>query len=158
MSQRDFFRQKRSTNCGTLLATWAEQRNLPVHSTARVHAPASAKRAPHSELCMQTRCAGRPVRAFAFNPRPGSTSAIIYTDKNGQCRFESGLPTEILPPEFWRAHGGYKLSGARGRRGRGFRDGAPVAPAAAAPAPAPKPAATAGWWPFGKKRRKRRRR
>lgn len=117
MSQRDFFRRKRNTNCGSLLAYWAEQRNLPVRSTASVHTSADNKKAPYSEMCYATGCAGRPVRAFARNPKYGSTG-IIYTDKKGVCQFTSGNETEVLPPAFWRAAGVTHFQGAVKRRRR----------------------------------------
>jgi len=117
MSQRDFFRRKRNTNCGSLLAYWAEQRNLPVRSTASVRTSAENKKAPYSEMCLHTRCAGQPVRAFARDPKYGST-AIIYTDKKGVCQFTSGTETEVLPPAFWRAAGVAHFQGSKKRRGR----------------------------------------
>lgn len=117
MSQRDFFRRKRNTNCGSLLAYWAEQRHLPVRSTASVRTSADNKKGPYSEMCLSTGCAGRPVRAFARDPKYGQTG-VIYNDKRGMCQFTSGIDTEVLPPGFWRAAGVASFQGARRRKRR----------------------------------------
>lgn len=117
MSQRDFFRRKRSTSCGQLISFWAEQRGVPVRSAASVRVSAEDKRAPYSELCMQTRCAGKRIRAFAIGSRYG-TSAITYTDNKGACHFESGSPGEVMSPAFRRAIGGDAAAGLGGARRR----------------------------------------
>jgi hypothetical protein len=110
-----FFNRKPKSNCGALLKFWADQRGLPVRSTASVHTGADNKRGQHSELCMQTRCAGKPVRAFAYNPTSG-TAAIAYMEGNNSCQFNSGSATELLPVAFWKAAGvGGRFEGARRR-------------------------------------------
>ena len=114
MSQQNFFfTRKPKSNCGYFLRFWADQHKVPIRSTASVRASVEDKRAPHSELCMQTRCAGKPVRMFAVDKKHG-VAAIGYMDK-GSCQFTSGSMHEVLPPGFWRSAG---LSGARSGRKR----------------------------------------
>lgn len=98
-------------HCLRLLSMWAESRATTVRSTASVKA--ADKRAPYSELCMATRCAGKPIRAFAISAS-GHGAGIVYTDKSG-CHFASGLTGEVLPFDLRRGAG---LSGARRRRRR----------------------------------------
>jgi len=106
------FARKPKSGCGMLLDHWARVHGVPVRSTASVRTSAENKRAPHSEMCLHTRCAGKPVRAFA---KSKYGAAIVYMDK-GVCHFTSGTTTEVLPPAFWRAAGEPGFSGARKRK------------------------------------------
>lgn len=115
--QNFFFTRKPKSNCGFFLKHWADQRGLRVRSTASVRVSAEEKKAPYSEMCYATGCAGKHVRAFVYNPKSG-TAAIGYMDK-GVCQFTSGGAHEVLPPGFWnaaRTQG--QLGGARRKRRR----------------------------------------
>jgi hypothetical protein len=103
---------KSGSGCISMLRFWAQQRGVKVH-------PARAARglemkAPHSELCMQTRCAGKSIRAFALN-RQGATGAIAYSDATG-CHFVSGADSEVIPYNTVRELRRSGLAGARRRR------------------------------------------
>lgn len=100
--------------CLTYLRYWAQQQGVRViPSTA---AKGLEMRAPHSELCMHTRCAGKRIRAFAINRKSGM-GAIAYTDGKA-CHFTSGIAAEVIPIGDLNTMKARGLAGARRRKSK----------------------------------------
>jgi len=99
--------------CMSTLKQWAATRGVKVHPASR--AKGLDMKAPHSELCMHVRCAGKRIRAFAIDPKHGS-AGIVFSDKNGQCAFTSGLDSEVIQYGTVRELRSRGLGGAKRRR------------------------------------------
>lgn len=91
----------RARSCNMLVDHWLKRyariRNFgPVWTPKRAGLSHVALTVPYSELAMHTRAAGKPLVAWACNPR---ACGIVYAEPQGGCEWTTGLPSEVLPFE-----------------------------------------------------------